>query len=59
MPNAPWYLETRRFLWESHDYLKEVAKERTAFFGQDGLDDIWEIKRLDDQMRNAEYDGTP
>lgn len=48
VPNAPWYLETRGFLWESHDYLREVVKERTAFLGQAGLDDIWEIKRLDE-----------
>lgn len=44
--NAPWYLETREFLWETFRYLQEVAKERSAFLGQDGVDDMWEIKRL-------------
>jgi len=43
--NCKWYRDTRRFLWETHNYLKEVIKDRRQYLGERGFDQIWEMQR--------------
>lgn len=44
MPDDPWYLNTRKFLIESLDYLQTVYKDNTSFFAFEGLEHIEMVK---------------
>jgi len=43
----PWYIETRKFLCESIEYLSKVIEDNTPFFGLEGLGNIHRV-RIDD-----------
>jgi hypothetical protein len=40
VPDDPWYVETRRFLNETLEYLGKVHRDRSPFFTWDGVDAI-------------------
>ncbi|MHA1156590.1 MAG: hypothetical protein ACTSQK_10825 [Candidatus Heimdallarchaeota archaeon] len=42
--NDPWYLETRKFLLDSIEYLSQVIEDNTPFFGLEGLNHIRRIR---------------
>jgi len=46
LSTCPWYRETRAFLWDTHNYIEELLKDRRPYLGEQGLDDIWEFKRI-------------
>jgi len=40
----PWYINTKKFLMESLDYLQSVYKDNTSFFAFEGLEHIEMVK---------------
>lgn len=40
----PWYIETRKFLHESIEYLLKVIEDNTPFFGLEGLSNIYRVR---------------
>ena len=45
--NDPWYLETRRFLLESHKYLSELRKDNLPYYYYENLDHIEMVPKSD------------
>lgn len=44
IPDDPWYIEIRRFLFETADYLSIVYKDNSPFFVYEGLENFEKVK---------------
>lgn len=47
--NDPWYIQTRRFLLETYDYLSSLHQDNTPFFSFEGIENF-EILKVDEQI---------
>ena len=47
LPDSPWYVETRRTLEQSHEYLQGVLKNNSPFFSYRSLDNFEMVRNSD------------
>lgn len=44
IPDDPWYIDTKKFLIESLNYLQSICKDNTSFFTFEGVEHIEMVK---------------